>query len=180
MRIAVIGTSGSGKSTLVKRIAEALALPIIDLDAINWQAGWRDLNSHDPALFKARIAEAASAESWVSDGNYARNAQPILFARTTDLVWLDYDRPLVMARVLRRSFARAWSGKEIWPGTGNVERFRDWLDPEHPIRWAWKTHGEYRADYGALKLAPPSHLTVHHLRHPRDADALVQQLAKQT
>jgi adenylate kinase family enzyme len=177
MRIAVVGTSGSGKSTLVKRISDTLRLPVIDLDAINWQAGWRDLNSHDPDLFKARIAEAAAAESWVSDGNYGRNAQPILFARATDIVWLDYARPLVMARVIRRSFRRALSSKELWPGTGNVERFSDWLDSGHPIRWAWTTHAEYRAEYGGLKQAPPPHLQVHQLRRPADADRLLESLA---
>jgi len=45
MRIAVIGTSGAGKTTLARRIAGRLKLPHVELDAINWQAGWRDLNS---------------------------------------------------------------------------------------------------------------------------------------
>jgi len=177
MRIVVVGTSGSGKSTLARKIATALDLPVIDLDAINWQAGWRDLNSHDPETFRSRIAEAAEAESWVSDGNYGRHAQPILRARATDIVWLDYPRPLVMTRVIRRSFSRAWSGKELWPGTGNVERFSMWLDAEHPIRWAWATHAAYRAEFGALKQALPANVAVHQLRHPRDAATLIAKFA---
>ena len=42
MRFAVVGTSGSGKSTLAERIAKALDIPFIELDAINWQAGWQE------------------------------------------------------------------------------------------------------------------------------------------
>ena len=48
MRIAVVGTSGSGKTTLAKALAAQLALPYIELDALNWQAGWRDLSRNDP------------------------------------------------------------------------------------------------------------------------------------
>ncbi len=31
--------------------------------------------------------------------------------------------------------ARALTRRELW--NGNRESFRNWLDPEHPIRWAW-------------------------------------------
>jgi adenylate kinase family enzyme len=174
-RIAVVGTSGSGKSTLARRIGVALGLPVVELDAINWQPGWRGLNEHDPELFRARVAEAISGESWVTDGNYS-DVRAMILARMTDLVWLDYSRAVVMARVIRRSFARATSHREIWPGTGNMERFSNWLDPEHPIRWAWSTHHKRRERYGALARSQPPGVIVHHLRHPRDADRLLERL----
>ncbi len=63
-RIAVVGTSGSGKTTLARAIGAALDLPVIELDAINWQLGWRGLNEDDPELFRARVGEAVAAESW--------------------------------------------------------------------------------------------------------------------
>lgn len=173
LRIAIVGTSGSGKTTLSRRIGAALGLPIIELDAINWQADWRDLNSHEPETFSARVAEAAAAPGWVSDGNYGKHALPILLARATDIVWLDYPRWLVMARVIRRSLARAATGREIWPGTGNREYFRDWLDPTHPIRWAWSTHAGYRAEFGGLVQTVGGEIAVHQCHHPRDADRLI-------
>jgi adenylate kinase family enzyme len=37
MRISVVGRPGSGKSTLAERISLAFAIPLIELDAINWQ-----------------------------------------------------------------------------------------------------------------------------------------------
>jgi energy-coupling factor transporter ATP-binding protein EcfA2 len=49
MRIVVVGTSGAGKTTLARRIAALLELPHIELDAINWQPGWRDLTRRGPA-----------------------------------------------------------------------------------------------------------------------------------
>src|SRR5689334_16352782 len=141
MRIAVVGTSGSGKSTLAKRLAAALGIPYIEIDAINWQAGFRDLNTHDPEEFKRRIAAAVAADAWVTDGNYGANAGPLILGRATHLVWLDYERPVVMRRVIWRSLVRAIDRKELWPGTGNRESFVQWFrDKDHPIRWAWRTH----------------------------------------
>jgi adenylate kinase family enzyme len=177
-RIAVVGTSGSGKTTLARRIGTALGLPVIELDAINWQPGWRGLNEHDPELFKARVAEAVAAESWVCDGNYS-GVRPLVIARATVFVWLDYSRFTVMSRVIRRSAARALSGRELWPGTGNRESIREWLSPEHPIRWAWSTHSGRRARYGEMAASLPATVAVHHLRRPRDADALVRGLTEE-
>jgi len=109
MRISVVGTSGSGKSTLARKIAGALDIPFIELDAINWQPGWRDLNTHDPGEFRRRVEVATQAQSWVVDGNYGTAVGAIIRARATHLVWLDYDRRIVMARVIRRSFTRAFT-----------------------------------------------------------------------
>ena len=50
-------------------------------------------------------------------------------------------------QVLQRSLARAALRQELW--NGNRETFKDWLDPTHPIRWAWSTHDRRRGDYEA-------------------------------
>ena len=178
MRVAIIGSSGSGKSTLARRLGEALATPVLELDAVNWQAGWRDLNTHEPEEFRRRVSEAIAADHWVTDGNYSL-VQPLILARATDLVWLDYERWLIMSRVLRRSVVRAWTGRELWPGTGNRENWRHWLDREHPIRWAWDTFAERRVRYAALFDDPRlARVTRYRLRRPGEADALVDQLAR--
>ena len=143
-RIAIIGSAGSGKTTLARRLGEALRLPVVELDAINWQAGWTPLYQSDPVEFVRRVGEAVAGEGWVTDGNY-RKALPVILARATDLICLDFDRHVVMSRVLRRSLARAVDKRELWPGTGNREHFVRWLDKEHPIRWAWDTFAARRA-----------------------------------
>jgi adenylate kinase family enzyme len=171
-RIAVVGTSGSGKSVLARRIGAVLGLPVIELDAINWQPGWIGLNAHDPTLFVEEVRRAIAGDDWVCDGNYGV-VRSMIMARMTDLVWLDYARSLVMARVIRRSFARALGRREIWPGTGNIERMAMWADPEHPIRWAWSTHASRKALYGTLASTLPASVRLHHLRNPDDAEELI-------
>jgi adenylate kinase family enzyme len=178
MRVSVIGTSGSGKTTFAGALARRAGIGHIDLDAINWQAGWKDLNTHDVAEFRRRVAAAAAEEAWASCGNYSK-VRDLILARATHLVWLDYPRALVMARVLRRSFQRAWTGEELWPGTGNREHFGRWLDREHPIRWAWDTYADRKVRYGAL-MADPALAHIERIRVQRQwqADAVMARLAK--
>lgn len=177
MRISVVGSSGSGKSTLAGRLAAALDVPHVELDAINWQPGWVDLNSHDPDEFLRRTYAALDGEAWVTDGNYSKVAEATR-ARATDVVWLDYPRALIMSRVIRRSFVRAIGGQELWPGTGNTEDFSRWLDKEHPIRWSWDTYAKLKARYQLMSEDGTwAHLRVHRLTHPREAEGLVRTLA---
>jgi adenylate kinase family enzyme len=171
VRIMVVGTSGSGKSTLARRLSRLLALPQVELDALNWQAGWRALADHDQGDFLRRVAKVAAGEDWVTDGSYTQT-WPVLLPRADHVIWLDYPRGVVMGRVVWRSFRRALTGAELWPGTGNREHFRRWLSREHPIRWAWDTMADRRARYEELLAGT----RVHRLRHPREAERLVHEL----
>src|SRR6185369_6609021 len=103
--------------------------------------------------FARRIEAAIAGEQWITDGNY-RAAMLRTLPRATHLIWLDYPRPLIMARVIRRSVLRALDRGELWPGAGNREDVRRWLDREHPIRWAWDTFHRRRAQYEALFADP--------------------------
>ena len=179
MRVVVVGTSGSGKSTFARRLGAAIGAPQLELDAINWQSGWRDLNTDDPVEFARRVAEAAAAPAWVADGNYSK-VRHVLWPRATRFVWLDYARPVIMRRVIWRSFNRALSGRELWAGTGNTETMARWLDREHPIRWAWDTWAKNRARYAEVFSRPEyAALPLDRLTHPRQAPPLIQRLAAQ-
>jgi adenylate kinase family enzyme len=176
MRIAVVGTSGAGKTTLGKQLAGALKAPFIELDAINWQPNWRDLITDDRDEFIRRVDQATSGEHWVSDGNY-HTVRHIVWARATHLVWLDYRRSVIMARVIGRSFVRAWDQRELWGG--NRERWTSWFQPDHPIRWAWSTWKERRVEFETcLKESAYAHLKVLRLSHPREAPGITARLAQ--
>jgi adenylate kinase family enzyme len=168
MRIAVIGTSGAGKTMFARRIASRLHLPHIELDAINWQAGWRDLTRHAPDEFIRRVTEAIQAEAWVADGNYGL-VRDRVWQRATHLVWLDYERRLIMIRVIRRSLIRAILRTELW--AGNRERWHHMLRPSHPIRWAWSNWARRRSETEErLARRDNADLVVLRLRHPKEAD----------
>jgi hypothetical protein len=78
-----------------------------------------------------------------------------------------------MHRVLRRSFRLAVTRQPIF--NGNTEGFRDWLNPEHPIRWAWATYFKVRATVLAAIGERPE-LTVVRLASPAEVRRWLSQL----
>jgi adenylate kinase family enzyme len=164
----VVGTSGAGKTTLSFRLAELLGCPHIELDAFQHGPHWQQATVEEP---RDRTDRATAGDCWVCDGNYEA-VRDLVWGRATQLVWLDYERPLIMARVIRRSVWRAITRKPMW--NENREDWRSWADPEHPIRWAWAKHGERRRKYPELLRQPAyAHLDVLRLRHPRETRRLL-------
>jgi adenylate kinase family enzyme len=148
MRVSVIGSSGAGKTTFGRALAGRLGVPFLELDSIFHQTGWTELPE---AEFQARVRAAVAAEAWVIDGNYGA-VRPIVLERATTVAWLDYSRARVMRQVIRRSAVRAVTRRELW--NGNREDVREWIRPDHPIRWSWSQHGRKRAEYGARLREP--------------------------
>jgi adenylate kinase family enzyme len=173
LRISVVGTTGSGKSTFARSLAAALGIACVEEDVLHWGPAWRPVSEADPGAFMRRIAEATTAESWVVDGNYAE-VRDLVWRRATHLIWLDYSRPIIMCRVVRRSLDRSWRRTILW--SGNRETWRGWAHPDHPVWWAWRSWARRRRDIERLlRQREYAHLTVLRLRHPRDAaDALTR------
>ena len=117
-RAVVIGASGSGKTTLARRLAAAVAVPHIELDAIHWSTGnWVELPL---AEFRRQVALAVAADAWVVDGNYSK-VRDIVWSRADTIIWLDYPLPLSLWRLFWRTLRRAWRREVLWGG--NQERF---------------------------------------------------------
>jgi len=174
VRIVVVGTSGAGKTTLAKAIAAKFDLPRIELDQLHWGPNWQALTESNPTEFIRRVDAATTAEMWVSDGNYGV-VRDLIWSRATHLVWLDYSRAVIMYRVFKRSFARAFDQEELW--AGNKEDWRRWMRPSHPIRWAWRTWKDQRARFEQLlSNAQYSHLVVLRLRAPHEAAGVVARI----
>ena len=164
MRVSVVGTSGSGKTTFGRALAARFDVPFVELDAINWQPGWTPMPEDE---FRRRVADVVTADRWVIDGNYAA-VRDLVLARATTVAWLDYSRARIMTQVIRRSVSRAITRRELW--NGNREDPREWIDPEHPIRWAWSTFGRRRREYTErFASADHAHLEVVRLSSRGDA-----------
>jgi adenylate kinase family enzyme len=99
-RILVMGSSGSGKSTFARRLSETTGIPFVSLDALFWQPGWEPT---EPAVFEARVTEAANGARWVMDGNYSERPSGELRRRLADtIVWFDLPRRTCMTGILTR------------------------------------------------------------------------------
>ncbi|HEX3994085.1 MAG TPA: hypothetical protein VHX39_23175, partial [Acetobacteraceae bacterium] len=104
-------------------------------------------------------------------------ARGLVWRNASHLVWLDYERPLIMRRVIGRSLARVILRTELWTGTGNRERWHYLLQASHPIRWAWSTWETMRRETAELiGRSEYAHLNVVRLRHPREAQEALETL----
>ena len=111
-RIHVIGNSCSGKSTLAARLSSAMSIPLVELDALNWEPNWVGLNDTNPAELERRMQEATSGDSWVVAGSYSGFSSRVFWPRLQTVVWLDLPLPQLVGRVLIRSWRR-WRSKEL-------------------------------------------------------------------
>ncbi|WP_219470668.1 hypothetical protein [Nonomuraea rhizosphaerae] len=171
-RIIVSGISGAGKTTLARKLSERLGLPRHELDALHHGPGWVKRPE-----FESDVDGFSRGGRWVSEDQYHRALGDLLWERADTVVWLDLPRRTVMWRVVRRSVARAVSGRELW--NGNREAWRDWLEPDHPVRWAWRHHGRRRRETAARAERHPD-VRVIRLRTAREArNWLKQELKRQ-
>ena len=160
-RIAVVGTTGSGKTTLARQLSERLGLPHVELDALHWDADW---TAAPVEVFRERTAAALSGDAWVVDGNYGK-VRDIVWSRADTLVWLDYDLPLILWRLVRRTFRRVVTQEELW--NGNRERWRDQLlSRDSLFLWVLQTYWRRRREY-PLYFKEYAHLEIVRLRSPK-------------
>ena len=170
-RIHVMGNTSAGKSTLGTRLAHALDVPFVELDALNWEPGWIGLNATNPAEFERRIREATAGDGWVVAGSYTGFSQRAFWPRLQTVLWLDLPLPQLVWRVLTRSWRR-WRTRELLWGT-NYERFWPhlmvWRKADSLVWWAVTQHRRKRRSMLAY-MADPRWAHVHFVRLTSSAE----------
>ncbi len=160
-RVIITGSPGAGKSTMAAALSARLGLPRAELDALHHGPGWVKRPE-----FEADVDRFTAGPAWVCEEQYYGVLGDLLWERADTLVWLDLPRRTVMRRVASRSLLRVLTRRELW--NGNRETWRDLVDPEHPMRWAWANHAKKRSST-IERLARHPHLTVVRLVSTRQA-----------
>jgi hypothetical protein len=159
----VIGTSGSGKTTLARQLAARLGLQHVELDALHWDPGWKPTAR---AIFQQRTSDALRGDAWVVDGNYPE-VRDMIWRRADTVVWLDYELPLVMWRLVRRTFRRVATREELWNGNRERDLSAHFFSRDSIFLWALRTYGLRRREYPVLLKAPEyTHIRPVQLRSP--------------
>lgn len=176
-RVVLIGSSGAGKSHLAVQLAQLLAVPHIELDALFWEAGWQ---KPDRDAFVARVRGATDGASWVLCGNYAPQ-RAVSWSRADTIVWLDLPLTTITMRLLRRSWNR-WRRDEVLWGKNRQQLlplFKLWNPDASLLAYAWMKHGERRQEYAAAMRDPRwAHARFVHLRSAREVERFLREVAR--
>ncbi|HEY9296341.1 MAG TPA: adenylate kinase, partial [Phormidium sp.] len=148
-RISVIGTSGAGKTALAKQISQRLVIPHIELDALHWEPNWVEAPDH---IFRERVINAISGDSWVVDGNYSP-VRDIVWKKADTIVWLNYSLSVIMTRLLWRTFERSLTQQELWSGNHETLQ-KSFLSRDSILLWALQTYRTRRKEYPILFAQP--------------------------
>ena len=174
-RIAVVGVSGSGKTTLACQLSERLGLPHVELDALHWDPSWTPAPAE---IFRQRAAQALQGETWVVDGNHPEVRQ-LIWSRADTVVWLDYGLPLVMWRLVVRTFRRVASGEVLWNGNRERGLRAHFFSRDSIFLWALRTYGQRRREYPPMFKSPEyAHIQPVRLRSPRATNTWLSSLSR--
>lgn len=165
-KVVVLGGPGAGKSHLARSLGAALAVPVVHLDSLHWEPGWRRPTD---AAFRARVEAALVGDGWITDGLYLVQADDLLVPRADLVIWIEQPAWLRLWRCLART-AVHWGRPRADRAEGCPER----LDP--PFLYFALTFDRWKP-FIAGRLAAFPQARLLRLDGDRDIDALLQRLA---
>ncbi|MGK5520984.1 hypothetical protein ACSNN9_16725 [Micromonospora sp. URMC 107] len=168
-RVLVAGTSGAGKTSLAMLIAQSWRLPRVELDALHHGENWVPRPT-----FRHEVEQFAAQPRWVTEWQYTAKLGDILQSKADLVLWLDHPRRLVMRQVIVRTVARRVRREHLWNGNVEPALRTVFTDPEHVIRWAWRTHGGPGRRVAALLDRRDEEVAVVRLRGRRQVNQWVR------
>jgi adenylate kinase family enzyme len=145
-KVILIGPSGVGKSTLAADLAEKLSVEHIELDAIYHQENWQPIDKDE---FRRIVNEKTKADGWVFCGNYFSTLGIEFWQKADAVIWLDYSFPLVLNRLVKRTFNRVITRQELW--NGNKESLvNGFFTKDSVIYFMMSTWNKQKRRYGPI------------------------------
>jgi adenylate kinase family enzyme len=150
-RIAVVGPNGAGKTVLSGHLADLLAVPTVDLDALYWEPEWRPVAED---VFLERITAALAPPCWIADGAFRGQAADLLWTHADLVIWLDLPAPVCLARTVRRTIRHLSRGEVLW-GT-NANSWRRVVSRHSIVLWAMRDYLPIRREAAARAADAPA------------------------
>lgn len=167
-KVAIIASaSGNGKTTVGRELAQRLAVPFVELDALVHGPGW--VETPDDEL-RTQLEPFLASDGWVIDGNYQRKLGDLVLRSADVVVWLDLPIRVWLPRLARRTWRRVRSREQLW--NDNRETLGSAvLGRESIFLWAFRTHFQRRREWPKVL----SHLRVIRLRTSAEVERFLRE-----
>jgi adenylate kinase family enzyme len=174
-RILVWGVSGSGKTTFARRLAQALGVPAVQMDALFWKPGWVE-TPDDEFLDKVRCALDQSPDGWVIDGSYWRVSSAYL-DQTDAVIWLRLPWRICFWRLFVRTVSRAWTREPLYYQGGPRESWRQTFFDRRSILWFSISRHRQGITLREQRVAAlPDRIRVYELKSDQEVEAFLRGL----
>jgi hypothetical protein len=140
-RVVVVGCCGAGKTTFSAELSRRIGIPHVKRDTLG------KLGSDE---YQVAVAAVVGSPGWVFDGP-PYFVDDLVYSNAQLVVWLDYSRPLVVWRAVRRSVRRTFDAPE--PGENGWWRLRQWVIPGGPL-FAWNVYAARKREFRKLEQHP--------------------------
>ena len=170
MKIAIFGHSGSGKSTLGAFLGELYGAPVLHLDVIAFEEGWKRREVAESRALAQRFMEQ---ESWIIEGNYREMGWEQRVEEADQLIYMNFPRLTCLKRAWKRY--RTYRGRtreSIAPGCPEK------LDGEFVLWILWQGRTPRRLARFRKTLKQYQDKTVV-LKNQRQLDAFMEQAKKE-
>ena len=104
MKIAVIGYTGSGKSVLAAKLGKIIGCPVLHLDKLQFEAGWKERGEAEGKMLCEQFLEENKDRGLVIDGNYEKFCQKRRMKEADLIIFMDYPRWICLWQALRRYY----------------------------------------------------------------------------
>ncbi len=168
-RIVIVGSGGSGKSTLARQLGIVLGMDVVHLDRLLWKPGWVRL---PPQEQEAVIADAVRGPRWIVEGDHIQT-QPLRFAVSDTIVFLDFPQWLCLWRTLKR-FVLNCGRSRLGMAKGCPERLNWTL-----LKWVWRYPLDNRAQVTSNIKEFGSGCKVIILRNSKEAKQFLSRLGQE-
>jgi len=151
-RIAIVGAAASGKSRLAQQLGRLLNKPVVELDALYWEPGWR---ASSDAVFRERVAAATAGVEWIVDGHYER-VWASIWPNVDTVIWLDLPLRVLLWRGFIRSWKRIRDHELLW-GTNResiTRQLQVWNTDKSLVGWLLASYGGRRQAYVTATVDP--------------------------
>ncbi len=120
-KIVVVGVTAAGKTTFARKLAAKTNLPLICIDALMWQPGWKYIGEEEIAT---QLRLASEADEWIIEGYLVEEARSVVFNRADTVIYLDYVPWVASWRYIKRWWKHRKNPRPELPGSPEKFSFK--------------------------------------------------------